>query len=73
MVILWLDLDIIIAPANIQSSKERLALELFKDMGDLWYGVNILYRPFIDFAIVLHWSQQPILLFDNVMTRSGVT
>jgi hypothetical protein len=56
MVILRSDLDIITAPANIQSGEERLALELFEDMGDLWYGINIPDHLLVDFAIVLYWS-----------------
>jgi hypothetical protein len=50
------DLNVIITLANIQSSEEHLALELFKDMGDLWYGIDILDCPLVDLVVVLYWS-----------------
>jgi hypothetical protein len=39
MAVLWPDLDVVVTPANIQRGEECLALELFENVGDLWYGI----------------------------------
>jgi hypothetical protein len=56
MAILGSDLDIIISPPDIECGEERLALELFKNMGDLWYGVDVSDCPLVDLSVVLYQS-----------------
>jgi hypothetical protein len=61
MVVLRLDLDVIVTLSNIQGGKECLPLELLKDMGNLWYGIDILDRPLVDFVIVLYQPQGAVV------------
>jgi hypothetical protein len=65
MVIFRSDLDVVVPPSDIQGGKECLALELFKYVGDLGYGINIPDCPFVDLTIVLYQSKRAVLLFDK--------
>jgi hypothetical protein len=65
MVVLGADLDVVVPPLNIQSCEQHFALELFEYMGDLWYGIDIPDHPLVDFSVVLYWSEQAILLFNE--------
>jgi hypothetical protein len=63
--IFWFDLNVVIAPVDIKRSKERFALELFENMGDLGYGVDVLDRPLVNLSVVLYRSWCAIFLLDK--------
>jgi hypothetical protein len=54
--VFWSNLNIVVTPVDVECREERFALELFKNVGDLGYGIDVSDRPLVDFAVVLHWS-----------------
>jgi hypothetical protein len=56
VLIFGFDLNVIVAPTDIKGCEERFALELFKNVGNLGYGVNVANRPLVNLLVVLYQS-----------------
>jgi hypothetical protein len=56
MTIFGLDLDVVIAPSDVECSEERLALQLFEDVRNLGNRIDVADRPLVNFPVVLDWS-----------------
>ena len=63
--IAFLDPDIIIAPANVESGKESTATEAVNDLWDEWGYIAISDSPFVNGSVVLNGAQFAVSLFDK--------
>jgi hypothetical protein len=51
--VFWLDLNVIVPPLYVKGYEEYFALQLLKDVCDLWDRIDVLDRPFVNFSIIL--------------------
>lgn len=65
LLISFLDLDIVVSPANIKFGEILGALELVNEFRDEGEWVAVFDRHFVQLAVVLYGTEQAILLFDE--------
>jgi hypothetical protein len=61
----FLDAYVVVALVDVEFGEYNSSAEVVNEVSDEWEGVLVTNRPFIDFPIVLYWSQFSILLFDE--------
>jgi hypothetical protein len=59
------DMNIIISPTDIKFGEQGASAEAIYSLGNKGGNVSVFLSPFVDWAIVLHWSQLSIFLFNK--------
>ena len=59
------DSDVVVAPSDVELREEFCSFYSRDKLGDEWEWVAVLYCPFINLPIVLHWPELSVFLFDK--------